>query len=149
MASRKPYLSDGGQHDAEEFLRILIEQLMLELSPGNTFLSVLQSFWGTEKTIRKFLDTPDGKCSRCMTYPSSSDQPFFTIKVKVPDLNSKLNLSYLIDRYYMENTDEVEMKCSNCCPHPSNCPLTGICRLRPAIRQTVMTRSPEYLIVQL
>ena len=149
MSSRKVYLSNGGQQDAEEFLRVLIEQLMFELPAGNTFVSVLQSFWGTEKTIRKFLGTPDGKCPRCKTYPGSTDEPFFTIKIKVPDFNCRLNLSSLVDRYYTENNDRMDMKCSYCCPHPSNCPLTGICRQRPAVSQTVMTRSPKYLIVQL
>jgi hypothetical protein len=70
VTSRKPYLSNGGQQDGEGFLRTLIEQLMQELPPGNIFMSVSQSFWGTEKIIRKFLFTPDGKCLRCMTYPS-------------------------------------------------------------------------------
>ena len=149
LTSRKSYLANGGQQDAEEFLRTLIEQLMVELPAGHYFLPSLQSFWGEEKNIRKFLDTPDGKCPRCMTYPGSSEEPFFTMKVKVLDYNCKFTLSSLVDRYYAENTDRVDMKCSNCCPHPSNCPLTGICRQRPAISQTVMTRSPKYLIVQL
>ena len=69
--------------------------------------------------------------------------------MQVPDLNFDLNLSSLVDSYFMENTDEIKMKCSTCCPHPSHCPLTGICRQRPAISQTFMTRSPKFLIVQL
>ena len=92
MSSKKVYLSNGGQQDAEEFLRVLIEQLMFELPAGNTFVSVLQSFWGTEKTIRKFLGTPDGKCPRCKTYPGSTDEPFFTMKIKVPDFNCKMTM---------------------------------------------------------
>ena len=50
MTSQKSYLSNGGQQDAEEFLRTLIEQLMVELPAGHTFLPSLQSFWGKEKT---------------------------------------------------------------------------------------------------
>ena len=100
LTSQKSYLANGGQQDAEEFLRTLIEQLMVELPAGHTFLPLLQSFWGKEKNIRKFLDTPDGKCPRCMTYPGSSDEPFFTMKVKVLEYDCKFTLSSLVDRYY-------------------------------------------------
>ena len=71
------------------------------------------------------------------------------MKVKVLDYNCQFTPLSLVGRYYAENTERVDMKCSNCCPHPSNCPLIGICRQRPAVSQTVMTRSPKYLIVQL
>ena len=49
ITAQKTYLSDGGQQDAEEFLRTLFEQLMVELPAGHTFLPILQSFWGKKK----------------------------------------------------------------------------------------------------
>ena len=129
---------------------ILTELLEKEFKDDDEiFSSTFTQFWGKEKIIRKFLATNDGKCSKCQMYPSIKEQNFLSIKVDVPDLNVSVELSSLVQRYFSENMDEMVMRCANCCKHAQNCPQTGICRPRPAVSQTIITKSPKFLIIHL
>ena len=102
---------------------ILTELLDKEfIDDDNLFSSTFKQFWGKEKIIRKFLGTNNGKCEKCQMYPSINDQNFQSIKVEVPDLNVSIELSSLVQRYYSESIDQMQMRCSNCCKHVQNCP---------------------------
>ena len=129
---------------------ILTELLEKEFKDDDEiFSSTFTQFWGKEKIIRKFLGTNDGKCGKCQMYPSIKEQNFLSIKVDVPDLNVSVVLSSLVQSYFSENMDEMVMRCANCCKHVQSCPQTGLCRPRPAVSQTIITKSPKFLIIHL
>jgi hypothetical protein len=89
---------------------------------------ILENFWGKEVTLRKFVDTEDGRCVRCQMYPSYSEDKFLTLKIQVPESYYNINLSHLVANYYSENTDQLVLRCGTCCTHQSNCPQTGSCK---------------------
>ena len=106
--SGKPYLADGRQQDMEEFLRIFLSELEREVKDDDGLITpILEAFWGKEVTVRKFVDTEDGRCVRCQMYPSYSEDKFLTLKIQVPDSNYNIHLSHLITNYYSENTDKM------------------------------------------
>ena len=43
----------------------------------------------------------------------------------------------------------LRLKCSDCCPHPTNCPKTNSCKLKIAVDHRVLSSTPDFLIVQL
>ena len=148
--SGKAGLGDGSQQDMEEFFSTVIIELEKEvIDDDGLFSPILQLFWGKEKIIRKYLATNDGKCAKCLIYPAVSDQNFLTLKIEVPVTNVSVELSSLINSYFSESLDQMKLRCGNCCTHVSNCPQTGICKSRPAVTQTVLTKSPSFLIIQL
>jgi hypothetical protein len=148
--SGRPYLSGGGQQDMEELLRTLLLELEREIRDDDgLFTPIIHEFWGKEVTVRKFVDTPDGKCNKCQMYPSVSEDKFLTVKLKVPSSNHSIFLSTLIANYYSESSDQMMLRCGNCCNHTTGCPQTGNCKSHNAVTQLKMSRSPKYLIVQL
>ena len=62
---------------------------------------------------------------------------------------SEIQLTDLIGQHYSESMETIDMKCSSCCPHQSNCPLSSNCKLKKAVNQRILVRSPSFLIVQL
>jgi hypothetical protein len=69
--SNKPYLANGGQQDMEEFRKIFLAELRREVDDDEgLFFSIIENFWGQEVTVRKFVDTPNGRCVACHLYPS-------------------------------------------------------------------------------
>ena len=113
------------------------------------FSPVVNCFWGEEKIIRKYLATTDGKCTKCSLYPAVSNQRFLTLKIEVPITYASVKLSSLLYNYFSESLDQMKLRCGNCCRHISNCPQIGLCKSRPAVTQTILTKSPSFLIIQL
>ena len=148
--SGKPYLADGRQQDMEEFLRIVLSELKREVRDDDGLITpILENFWGKEVTLRKFVDTEDGRCVRCQMYPSYSEDKFLTLKIQVPESYYNINLSHLVANYYSENTDQLILRCGTCCTHQSNCPQTESCKPYNATTQQRLSKSPKYLVVQL
>ena len=134
----------------EEFLRTLLLELEREIQDDDgLFTTVMHEFWGKEVCVRKFVDTLDGKCNNCQMYPSVSEDKFLTVKLKVPSSNHSIFLSTLIENFYSESSDQMMLRCGNCCNHSTGCPQTGHCKSHNAVTQLNMSRSPKYLIVQL
>ena len=80
----------------EEFLRVLFQELEREIQDDDgLFTTVLHNFWGKEVAVRKFVDTPEGKCNKCQMYPSLREDKFLTVKLKVPESNLSIQLSSL------------------------------------------------------
>ena len=132
----------------EEFLRILLAEVEREVHDDEGLFSPsIQNFCGTEVTVRKFVDSPEGKCSNCLLFPSVREQKFLSIKINVPESNDSIKLSYLIANYYSESTDQMMLRCGSCCTHSSDCPQTGVCKSQNAVTQLRMGRSP--MVVQL
>ena len=97
--SGKHYFDNKTQEDAEEFLRALDTVLFKELESSKEFAAVRDKHWGKERITRRFQDnTGDGKCSNCGQYPSSEDQPFLLMPLKIPRTRLNLNMSTLIQR---------------------------------------------------
>ena len=133
----------------EFFSTVMVELEKEVIDDDGLFSPILQLFWGKEKIIRKYLATNDGRCAKCSNYPAVSDQNFLTLKIEVPVTNVSVELSSLIYSYFSESLDQMKLRCGNCCTHVSNCPQNGICKSRPAVTQTVLTKSPTFLIIQL
>ena len=148
--SNKPYPANGGQQDMEEFLIIFLAELRREVDDDEgLFSSIIEHFWGQEVTVRKFVDTPNGRCVGCQLYPSYKEEKFLTLKIQVPELNQNIFISHLVASYYSESTDQLVLRCGNCCTHTSKCPQTGNCKPKNATNQQILSKSPEYLLVQL
>ena len=79
----------------EEFLRILLLELDREIQDDGLFSKIIHDFWGKEVSVRKFVDTQDGKCNKCQLYPSVQEENFLTVKLKVPESNLSI-LSYYL-----------------------------------------------------
>ena len=82
-------------------------------------------------------------------YPSVSEDKFLTIKLKVPQSNNNILLSTLIENYYSESSDQMMLRCGNCCNHTTGCPKSGDCKSHNAVTQQKMSKSPKFLVVQL
>ena len=134
----------------EEFLRILFQELEREIQDDDgLFTTGMHEFWGKEVCVRKFVDTLDGKCNNCHLYPSVREDKFLTVKLKVPESNHSIQLSTLIANHYSESSDQMILRCGNCCNHTTGCPQTGNCKSHNAVTQLRMSRSPKFLVVQL
>ena len=143
-------ISDGHQKDITHFLRLLLQTLELELSSQPLECSsFIQQFWGKEKTIRRFLHTQDGACDKCHNFPRIEEEMFNILKLNLVEHVDQISLDSLISNYFSESLETIEMKCSSCCPHKHNCPQTGVCKLRKAVNQKVLARSPAILLIQL
>ena len=143
-------ISDGAQKDISHFLRLLLQTLEIELSEQSPdIFAIINKFWGKEKTTRKFLNTADGACGICHNLPRIEEENFCILKLNIMQHVNQIMLTSLIENYYSESLETIDMKCSACCPHSSHCPQLGSCRLRKAVNQRVLARSPSFLIVQL
>ena len=142
-------ISDGQQKDITHFLRLLLQTIQMELSNQPQEISALiNKFWGKEKTVRKCVHTQDGACGRCHNFPRIEEENFNILKLNLVQHVDEISLDNLIGNYFSESVETVEMKCSSCCPHKSHCPQSGVCKLRKAANQKVLTRSPAILIIQ-
>ena len=152
LHSGKPYLNDGSQQDAEEFLSSLVAMISTELENYGGFTALRSNHFGSEQIKRVFLDNPhDGSCKNCGQFPSSRTEEFLCLKLTVPVSAMNINIESLLEDHFSESTETVRMKCSNCCPHGKNkvvCPQTGFCS-RPAALRNYLTKSPEYMFIQL
>ena len=68
--SGRPYLKDGSQQDAIEFLVTLLQEVENEISLHNwEAKAVVQEFWGIEKVEKRFLSNAEGICRKCKLSP--------------------------------------------------------------------------------
>ena len=143
-------ICNGSQQDIIVFIQLLLQQLEVELSeldgPQSLFIN---NFWGREHVIKKFTCSLDGTCARCGNLPRTEGEDFSILKLNMSNTNQHISLSALVENSYSEGTDVFKMKCSDCCPHSRNCPLTGNCEQRNAVDQKLLFRSPKFLFIQL
>ena len=143
-------ICSGRQQDVTDFLRLLFQQIEIEIAeldgPQTLFIN---KFWGREHVVKKFANSSDGKCSSCGNLPRQESEDFNIMKLAVINTNTILSLSSMIENCFSEGTDVFKMKCSECCPHLTKCPLTGNCKLKNAIDQKLLFRTPEFLFIQL
>ena len=143
-------MCSGSQQDITDFLRLLLQQIEIELSeldgPQTLFIN---KFWGREHVVKKFLDSSDGKCVKCGKLPRQEREDFNMLKINVIKTSQYLSLNDLIVNYFSEGSDTFKMKCSECCPHLRKCPLTDACKLRDTVDQKLLFRTPKYLFIQL
>ncbi len=119
-----------------------MDVLEKELARSDTFRGVLARIHERQVEYKKFLDNPpSGKCAQCGTYPSSVDEQFLTLKLTVPNC-SKVELGFLLDRYFGEQDNRMRMKCSNCCRCFPVCTQEGFCN-HPVISQYSLTNAPH------
>ena len=128
--SDKPYLNEGRQEDAAEFLEALELALSSELSSLEDYWSFKNKHWGKKEIARKFddNDVSNGSCVSCGSYPSGKQDLFFLLQVMIPKSNNPVKLSSIIEYHISCRTEIIQMRCSNCCElqnHPSACPQTG------------------------
>ena len=122
-------ISSGTQQDITDFLRLLLQQIEIELSeldgPQALFIN---KFWGREHILKFFANTTDGKCTTCGALPRQESEDFNILKLEILKTTNNLSLSAMIQNCFSEGTETFKMKCRQCCPHLKNCPLTGHCR---------------------
>ena len=135
----KLFLCDGNQQDSDEFLRSVISMMSIELDGWDVFSNMHRQHIGIENIKRKLLDNSSGVCSKCGEFPSSKNQEFLSLKLTIPVSDLPIDLASLVQNYFSESTQRVQMKCSSCCPHenPPNghkvpCPQVGFCS-RPSV----------------
>ena len=132
--SKNEEICSGSQQDITFFLRLLIKQIEIELAeldgPQALFMN---KFWGREHVIKKFINSSDGKCSRCRKLARPETEDFNMLKLESVNTNQSVSLNTLIQNSFSEGTDIFKMKCSDCCPHSGVCPLTGVCKQKDAI----------------
>jgi ubiquitin C-terminal hydrolase len=153
QASGKHYLWDGSQQDTAEFFTILLQQVDEEILVTNLNAKLfIERFWGSEKTERRFLNNIGGKCPVCKALPRVEEESFNILRLHIPDTERVVTVESILENYYQENTDNTEMKCSNCCEktkHGPDCSLTGNCKLRSSCLKKLLVRGPEFLILQI
>ena len=140
---------EGSMEDSLFFLHTLLKMLKEEIPRNNLEAQeVLEAFDGEEKVKRFFLNTTvEGHCPNCQNIPNASKQKICWLIPELIDTQIPLKLSTLMDRYF--TADIAEMKCSVCCKHQSNCPLTGLCKMKPIIGSKCLSNSPNQLLIQL
>ena len=141
-------ICSGNQQDMEEFTRLLLECLEHELKNVNeSSANFLSKFIGMDMDMKLFL-TADGACQKGHR-PRNEPQIFRTIKLVVPDTERNLSLNNMVYNHYSMGSESIMMKCSDCCPHLSNCPLTNECKLRNAAEKKCLLSAPTFLYIQL
>ena len=150
--SLKRHLNNGSQQDASEFLDSLVNVVISECSAIEAFVAVQSSHWGNVQIRKVFLDNPpDGACKKCGKFPSLMADKFQSLKLTVPHSNLPVALESLIFEYFSESTENLNMKCSNCCPHEKEkvqCTQAGFC-CRPAATRSHLILSPKFLFLHL
>ena len=142
--SNQPYLANGNMHDCEEFMRSLLSEMRSD--QGENYDTMASLFYSVEKTQCKFANTEDGSCPTCKKFNSDKEEEFLTLKLPIPD--STVHLSTLLKTYF-EAEKNMEMKCGNCCKCEANCQLSGLCKYQPGERHTTLSRTGEYIFLQL
>ena len=137
LKSGMNYLDNNQHEDALDFLIALNTSLKMEMGWNR---------WeGKLRIEKRFRTGENGVCEKCENQPEGTDEGFLTITVDLP-MTGTVALSTLIKDHLYE---EIDMKCSWCCPHLSDCDLKGECSLKPATKVTSLIEAPEYLFVQL
>ena len=143
-------MNNGTQQDITEFIRHLLQQIEIELSQLTGAASIfINKFWGKESTIKKFVNQNSGKCIKCNKLPREEEENFNILKLQVLQSSKELSLSSLIENSFSEGSDILRMKCSDCCPHSTNCPQSGGCKLKSAVNQRILLDTPDLLLIQL
>ena len=140
---------DGSMEDSLLFLDSLLKMLEREIPQSNIEgQRILDGFVGHETIQRRFLNNSlEGHCIRCQTIPSITENPFRWLIPDMIDTQINLQLQNLLDNYF--TVDIAEMKCSVCCNHLSDCPVTGFCRLKPVNSTKCFSKVPDNLIIQI
>ena len=143
-------VSDGSQQDIMDFHDLLLRMVSNELllNDFDDGLRVIGQFYGIEKNEKKFLHTKSGECSQGHS-ARTEEESFQIMKLTLPESNQELSLNNIISNHYAENSDILSMKCSDCCPHQSNCPNTGRCKLMEAVSKRTLSSTPKFLYIQL
>ena len=142
-------ICNGEQQDLEEFHTLLLDVIENELeSVGCENSRFGNKFRGKEQTRRKFLNSTDGCCNQGHM-SRTEEEGFRVIKIDVPETNIVMSLNNIVSNHFSETTATFSMKCSECCKHMSNCPLTGKCKLREASSQKCLVTTPTILYIQL
>ena len=131
----KPYLSNGEQQDAEEFLRSLFNVLEKEFKLINSTsgLDLLNKFHGIEQTEKWF----EKECKICHYKPENRSVPFFNLTLFIVDCGNK-NLQNLIDDHFHQ-LETLQMRCA-CVPHKPN---------SNVFKKTHVDKEPKYLVIEL
>ena len=146
---RRIDICNGSQQDMEEFTRLLLESLEKELhNVTEQSTRLMEKFIGQEMNMRLFANTEDGACTKGHL-PRSDPEVFRTIKLSIPDTNKELSLNNLIHNHYSISEENIMMKCSECCQHPSRCPQSGVCMLREASEKKCILMAPMFLYIHL
>ena len=141
--------SNGSMEDSLNFLDTLLKMLKKEIPPDNCEAQkILNEFEGEEMVERKFMNTSqEGKCQNCQSKPDVSRDKFCWLIPKMTHEQTTVKLSELMESYF--DGDAAEMKCSVCCQHPSNCPLTGLCKMKLICSFKRLSNIPNQLLIQL
>ena len=137
LRSGMNYLDHNHQEDAADFLIALNTTLKNEIG--------WKRWDGVLRTEKRFRTGENGACVKCRNLPEDTNESFLTLKVALP-MSGPVPLSRVISDHLI---DELEMKCSWCCPHQRDCDQKGLCSLKPARRLMSLIEAPEYLFVQL
>ena len=137
LRSGMNYLDHNHQEDAADFLIALNTTLKNEIG--------WKRWDGVLRTEKRFGTGENGACVKCRNLPEDTNESFLTLKVALP-MSGPVPLSRVISDHLI---DELEMKCSWCCPHQRDCDQKGLCSLKPARRLMSLIEAPEYLFVQL
>ena len=151
--SGKPYLDEGRQEDAAEFLGALESTLSNELKDCPIYLSFKDKHWGHTQIVRKFQGgSSNGGCASCGLSPETKQDPFFIFELRIPKSGRPVKLSEIIENHFQQSKVLMKMRCSSCCElqkHPSSCPRTGCCEDRDVIEQTNLSKTPDIFFIQL
>ena len=127
---------EAPQQCAAEFLTYLFQLIRRE-----TFTDISEyEHVFEELKERTFIDVEkekEGPCSNCKTYPSQTIVQSDFVFLELEGCGDKVELSTLLNQQFInKKSNKIEMKCSTCCTHENNCPVTGICAMKPAIERT-------------
>ena len=146
---RRPDIHNGSQQDMEENTRLLLACIEKELENCKESASeFMNEFIGQEMNIRLFFNTGYGGC-RVGHVPRSEPEIFRIIRLILPEMEKQLSLNNLIHDHYSLDSEIIMMKCSDFCVHPSDCPQTGVCKLREAAGKRCLLVTPKFLYIQL
>ena len=131
----KPYLSNGEQQDAEEFLRSLFNVLEKEFKAiqADAGLALLYNFQGVELEAKWF----EIECNKCHYRPENRETPFLNLSLFI--VNSGNNsLQNVIDSHYQQ-LETLQMRCA-CVPFKIN---------SNVFKQTQVVKEPMFLLIEL
>ena len=83
-----------------QWIEIEIELAELD-GPQALFMN---KFWGREHVIKKFINSSDGKCSRCRKLARPETEDFNMLKLESVNTNQSVSLSTLIQNSFSEGT---------------------------------------------
>ena len=146
--SGSEYFCSGTMEDALDFLITLLKMLKEEIPQDNLQARyIIDDCVGEEKVERFFLNANlEGHCPKCKSMPDILKNELWWMVPNMINTQIPLKLSVLINRYF--SSEYMAMKCSNCCPHESNCPVTGVCKMKPVKSIKCLSNAPNQLLIQ-